>query len=68
MKADGTLSDGTVDLKGRMTVNLDNMLDESLELEGTVTSNSEKVENSTKVELPIRMIATKTLFKGGGIP
>lgn len=68
MKADGTLSDGTVDLKGRMTVNLDNMLDESLELEGTVTSNSEKVENSTKVELPIRMIATKTLFKSGGIP
>ena len=67
-RKDGTLSEGAVDLKGQLIVNLDTMLDESLELEGTVTSSSKKVGDSTKVVLPIRMVATKTLFKGGGIP
>lgn len=67
-RKDGKLAEGTVDLKGELVVNLDTMLDESLELEGTVTSNSQMVGDSKKVVLPVRMVATKTLFKGGGIP
>ncbi|MDE0834926.1 MAG: hypothetical protein OSA84_01080 [Akkermansiaceae bacterium] len=57
-----------MDLKGELVVNLDTMLDESLELEGTVSSYSQKVGDSKKLILPVRMVATKTLFKGGGIP
>ena len=68
LRNDGKLAEGTVDLKGELVVNLDTMLDESLELEGTVTSNSQMVGDSKKVVLPVRMVATKTLFKGGGIP
>jgi hypothetical protein len=65
---DGSLTEASVDLKGKMVVNLDTMLDESLELEGTISKTNRKVKGTTKLSLPVRIIVTKTLFKGGGIP
>ncbi|MFK7852240.1 MAG: hypothetical protein AB8D78_14785 [Akkermansiaceae bacterium] len=68
LKSDNTLAEASVDLKGKMLVNLDTMLDESLELEGTVVVGNKEIRDSTKVTLPVRLIVTKTLFTGGGIP
>ena len=65
---DGSLSEASVDLKGKMVVNLETMLDESLELEGTVTKTTRETKDTTKVTLPVRIVVTKSLFKAGGAP
>jgi hypothetical protein len=40
------------------------MLDEQLELKGTVTTSTIKPgESTTKVKLPVRLVATKTFVK-----
>ena len=63
-KADGSKADATVELAGHVTVNLDTMLDEQLELKGTVTTSTIKPgESTTKVKLPVRLVATKTFVK-----
>lgn len=67
-QADGALSEASVDLKGKMVVNLETMLDESLELEGTVTKTTRETKDTTKVSLPVRIVVTKDLFKAGGNP
>ena len=51
-----------------MTVNLDTMLDESLELKGTVISSSSKAGESTKAKLPVRLVVTTSFIRDGAMP
>jgi len=51
-----------------VVVNLNTMLDEELELKGTVTSRSSKPGESTKVKLPVRLTAMKSFIKDGPLP
>lgn len=62
-KADGSQASATVELSGQVTVNLDTMLDESLELKGTVTTSASTAGESTTVKLPIRLTATKSFVR-----
>ncbi len=64
-RADGRETGAAVDLAGKMTVDLDTMLDEQLELEGTFNSVSRKGIESTKVNLPLRLEVKKSVVKGG---
>lgn len=67
-QADGSESGATIELAGQVTVNLDTMLDETLELKGTITSSSSKPGESTKVKLPVRLVATKSFIRDGPMP
>lgn len=67
-KADGSESSAAIELSGQVTVNLDTMLDESLELKGVITSSSSKPGESTKVKLPVRLTATKSFVRDTGMP
>lgn len=65
---DGSQSGASVELSGQVTVNLDTMLDESLELKGTITSSSSKAGEATKAKLPVRLVATKSFIKDSPMP
>jgi len=67
-RPDGTEAAATIDLTGQVTVNLDTMLDESLELSGTVTSSTDRVSEVNKVVLPIKLVVTKSFIRDGQIP
>lgn len=67
-RPDGVEADASVDLKGEVIVNLDTMLDELLELKGTIITTQVKGAETTKVKLPIRLIATKSFVKDGPMP
>lgn len=67
-QADGSEAAASIELSGQVTVNLDTMLDESLELKGTLTSTSSKPGESTKVKLPVRLTVTKSFVKDGPMP
>ncbi len=67
-QSDGSSGEGSVDLTGQVTVNLDTMLDESLELKGTVTTNTNKGGETTKTRLPIRLVATKSFVRDRSFP
>jgi hypothetical protein len=62
-KPDGSESAASIELTGQVAVNLETMLDESLELEGTLTTGSSKAGESTKVKLPIRLSVTKSFVR-----
>ena len=62
-RPDGSESDAAVNLSGEVLVNLDTMLDEALELKGTITSTFIKGAETTTMKLPIRLLATKTFVK-----
>lgn len=62
-KSDGSESSASIELTGQVTVNLDTMLDEQLELKGNVTTGSSKAGESTKVKLPIQLTATKSFVR-----
>jgi hypothetical protein len=66
--SDGSQSGASIELAGQVTVNLDTMLDESLELKGTVTSSTSKPGESSKVKLPVRLVATKSFIKDSPMP
>ena len=66
--SDGSSGEGTVDLSGQVTINLDTMLDESLELKGTVTTSARKGGETTRMTLPIRLVATKSFVHGSSFP
>ena len=68
LRPDGSESDAAVNLSGEVLVNLDTMLDEALELKGTITSTYIKGAESTTTKLPIRMLATKTFVKDSPMP
>jgi hypothetical protein len=67
-RPDGTEAAATIDLTGQVTVNLDTMLDESLELSGTVTSSTDRVSEVNKVVLPVKLVVTKSFIRDGQIP
>lgn len=66
--SDGSESGASIELTGQVTVNLDTMLDESLELKGTVISSSSKAGESTKAKLPVRLVATKSFIRDSPMP
>lgn len=59
-KADGTESAASIELAGEMSVNLDTMLDETLELKGKLESSTGTATASTKAVLPINLRVTKS--------
>ena len=67
-RADGSEAGASIQLAGQVAVNLETMLDEELELKGTVTSSSSKPGESTKVTLPVRLTAMKSFTKDGPMP
>ena len=67
-QADGSESGASIELTGQVIVNLDTMLDESLELKGTLTSNSGKAGESTKLKLPISLLVTKSFVIAAPMP
>ncbi len=67
-RPDGTETGANVNLTGELIVNLNTMLDETLELKGTIASNFIKGAESTQVKLPIRLIATKSFIKDRSLP
>ena len=67
-QADGSEADAAVDLTGQITVNLDTMLDESLELKGTLTTRSSYAGDSTKMKLPVNLTVTKSFVMDGPLP
>lgn len=67
-RADGRETGASIALAGKMVVNLATMLDEQLELDGTVQSSTRKGIESTKVSLPLRLEVRKSVVKGGLAP
>lgn len=65
--ADGSEASATIELSGQVTVNLDTMLDESLELKGVVTTASRKGGEATTAKLPVRFSATKAFAREAGM-
>jgi len=65
---DGTEVIGTVELSGQVVVNLATMLDESLTLKGTVTTTTDRVIESSKMTLPISLVATKSFVRDTSLP
>ncbi|MGL5017217.1 MAG: hypothetical protein ACRDBP_03720 [Luteolibacter sp.] len=62
-RPDGIEADGTVDLKGEVIVNLETMLDELLDLKGTITLTTIKGAETTRVNLPVRLLVTKSFVR-----
>jgi hypothetical protein len=60
-RPDGTETAAQVELSGQVVVNLQTMLDESLELKGTVISRTGKPGETRTVTLPVHLKVTKTL-------
>lgn len=58
---DGTAMTAQIELSGQVLVNLKTMLEESLELSGTVVSSTGKPSDKKTVTLPLRLQVTKTL-------
>lgn len=67
-RPDGTEAGGSVDLRGEVLVNLDTMLDETLELKGTINSSFTKGAETTRVKLPIHLLATKSFVRDSAFP
>ena len=67
-KQDGSKQEASVDLSGQVTVNLDTMLDESLELSGNVTSTVSSFAVAKLVVLPMKLIATKSFVRDTAFP
>lgn len=59
-KADGSESSASVDLSGQLVVDLKTMLDEKLELKGTVTTSKSTAGESKTVTLPMQLTVTKS--------
>lgn len=62
-RADGSSSGGTVELAGQVMVNLDTMLDEKLELRGTITTHSSRGGEDIEMNLPVHLVVTKSFVK-----
>lgn len=60
-RPDGTESSAQIELSGEVVVNLKTMLDQSLNLKGTVISRTAKPGETRTVTLPVRLEVTKTL-------
>lgn len=67
-QADGSQSGAAIELTGQVTVNLETMLDEVLDLKGTLTTMTRKPGESSKAKLPIRLLVTKSFVRDSPIP
>ena len=67
-RPDGSQSSAAIELDGQMTVNLATMLDELLELKGTVTTGSGRVGESTAAKLPVKLVVTKSFVRDAALP
>ncbi len=67
-RADGSESETAIDLAGQATVNLDTMLDEVFEIKGTIATTSSKPGESTKLNLPLNLLVTKSFIKDTAFP
>jgi hypothetical protein len=61
--SDGTETTVSIELAGQVTVNLTTMLDEVLDLKGTIVSSSATATASTKVTLPLALKVTKSFVR-----
>ena len=59
-QSNGSASEGSVKLTGQVTVNLKTMLDERLELKGTVITHASSKGESTNLTLPIHLVVNKS--------
>lgn len=59
---DGTEASAQIEISGQLVVNLKTMLDESMELKGTVINRSGRPGNTKTTTLPLKLEVTKTLF------
>jgi hypothetical protein len=66
-QADGTEQRARIELKGQVMVDLKTMLDESLELNGVLETQSGRVSESRKANLPIRLVVNKSFVRGSGL-
>jgi hypothetical protein len=64
----GRSTGATVALKGEARINLKNMLDEKLELTGTIDMQTHDGAKRTTLRLPVRMSATKSIERPGSRP
>jgi hypothetical protein len=62
-KSDGSESSASIDLKGQVIINLATMLDEELDLTGTVTTSTRKPGESVRFTLPVRLSTTKSFVR-----
>ena len=67
-RKDGSAVTATVELTGQVIVNLGTMLDESLTLKGTITTATDRVSETSKMVLPITVVATKSFIKDAALP
>jgi hypothetical protein len=67
-RPDGIKADESVELRGELLLNLATMLDEALELKGTVTTSTVKGAETVKVTLPIRLMVTKSFVRDTPMP
>ncbi|MDP3850819.1 MAG: hypothetical protein Q8Q59_09965 [Luteolibacter sp.] len=67
-RADGSEARAQVELSGQVVVDLSTMLDESLELNGTIVTSSGTLNDSKKVTLPVHLKVNKSFVKGFSNP
>jgi hypothetical protein len=61
---DGSEAEVQIELNGQVMVDLKTMLDERLELKGTVITGTGKPSDSKKMTLPVNLVVTKSFVKG----
>ncbi len=61
--ADGSSEDGSLELKGEVFVNLKTMLDEQLELKGTLVTKTRKSGVETTMNLPVKLVVSKSFVR-----
>ena len=64
-QADGSQTNSAVELSGQVSVNLNTMLDELLEIKGTITTSASKPGESIKIVLPVHLTVTKSFVTDG---
>jgi hypothetical protein len=62
-RPDGSETKVQLELTGQIMVDLKTMLDESLELKGTIVTSTGKLTDSKKVTLPVNLVVTKSFVK-----
>ena len=64
-QSDGSQTTSSIDLTGQVSVNLTTMLDEMLDIKGTVTNIASKPGQTTKIKLPVHVTVTKSFVTDG---
>jgi len=67
-QSDGSQTSASVELAGQVSVNLNTMLDEMLDIKGTITTSASKPGESTKIILPVHLTVTKSFVTDGPTP